>query len=427
MKRLYILLIAGLLSVSVLAGVIAFSPHAQPNPNEEATEATEMSKPEETAQDAGSVDQRLIGANTRFGFKLYAELARRSEGKNLFISPTSISMALAMTYNGAVAETKDAMAQTLEIQSLNHDELNRGFSALRAALTGTDAKVKLQIANSLWGKQSIRFNPDFIQRNRRFYGAEVTTLDFGDPASPGKINAWVKDKTAGKIDKIIDQIDPQAVLYLLNAIYFKGTWADEFKKSDTKDEPFKIAGSPSVPIMHQSGKYQYLENPKFQAVALPYGGNRASMYIFLPAEGSSLAEFHRSLTAQNWAQWMSQFAKLQGDIGVPRFKLEYEMLLNDPLKALGMGVAFDADRANFTGIADSSENISISRVKHKTFVDVNEEGTEAAAVTSVEMVTTSAIRVQKTFRMIVDRPFFFAIRDNQTGQVLFMGSVADPR
>jgi serpin B len=281
MKRFYILSIAGVLSVSVLAGVIAFSPHPQPGSPD--TEATEMSKTEETAQDAGSVDSRLIAANTKFGFKLYGELARQSEGRNLFISPASISMALAMTYNGALAETKRAMAQTLEIESLSNDDLNRGFSALRAALTGSDAKVKLQIANSLWAKQSVRFNPDFIQRNRQFFAAEVTSLDFGDPASPGKINSWVKDKTAGKIDKIIDQIDPMAVLYLLNAIYFKGTWADEFKKSDTKDEPFKITGNPTVPMMHQSGKYQYLENPKFQAIALPYGGGRTSMYIFLPA------------------------------------------------------------------------------------------------------------------------------------------------
>jgi serpin B len=275
----------------------------------------------------------------------------------------------------------------------------------------------------------VRFKPVFLQRNKQFFGAEITNLDFNDPSSPSKINSWVKDKTSGKIDKIIDQIDSMAVLYLINAIYFKGAWADEFKKADTKDEPFKTAGAdqPNVPMMHRSGSYRYVESEGFQAVSLPYGGGRVSMYVFLPSESSSLAEFQRSLTAQNWDQWMSRFVKTPGDLGLPRFKLEFEATLNDSLTSMGMGLAFDADRANFKGIADSSDNISISRVKHKTYCDVNEEGTEAAAVTSVEMVATSAMRPQKRFRMIVDRPFFFAIRDNETGTLLFMGSVVDPR
>jgi serpin B len=389
----------------------------------------EVAEPIESAparQDAGNVDRRLVTANTRFGFKLYSDLRNREPGKNTFVSPASVAMALAMTYNGAGAETKTAMARALEVDSVSLDELNRGFSALRAALASSDPKVKLEIANSLWGKQGVAFKPDFIDRNRRFFGAEVTNLDFGDPGAPGKINSWVKQKTHDKIDKIVDEIDPMTVLYLINAIYFKGAWSDEFKKTETKDEPFKaMGGDVRVPMMHQSDSYQHLDGKDFQAVSLPYGSGRVSMYVFLPSENSSLAEFQKSLTAENWDQWMTQFKKTPGDIGLPRFKLEFEATLNDTLKAMGMEIAFDPDRADFSGIADG-DRIYISRVKHKSFCEVNEEGTEAAAVTSVEMRTTSAMRPQKRFRMIVDRPFFFAIRDNQTGSVLFMGSVVKP-
>ena len=426
MKRVYIFSITSIVACSLLAAAVALSPR---KPAEEP--GKEIGQPKEadmTDQDTGPADPRMATANTGFGFKLYAQIAGRDQRGNTFISPSSIAMALAMTYNGAEAETKQAMAGALGFDSMTLDEINRGFAALRAALTGADAKVRLEVANSLWGREGVRFKAGFLQRNKQFFGAEITNLDFNDAGSPSKINSWVKDKTNGKIDKIIDQIDPMAVLYLINAIYFKGAWADEFKKPETRDEPFKLAGGrQNVPMMHQSGSYRYLENESFQAVSLPYGAGRVSMYVFLPAERSSLGEFQRGLTAGSWDQWMTRFVKTPGDVGLPRFKIEFETSLNDALQALGMGVAFDPNRANFRGVADSTDNVYVSGVKHKTFCEVNEEGTEAAAVTSVEMVATSAMRPQKRFRMMVDRPFFFAIRDNQTGAVLFMGSVLDPR
>jgi serine protease inhibitor len=377
---------------------------------------------------SAAVDSRLVSANTRFGFKLFAEVAKQSAGKNMLISPASVGLALAMTYIGAVGETKDAMARTLETQGLSHAELNQAYAQLRAALESADPKVQLNIANSLWAKKGITFNPDFIQRNKQFYGADVTTLDFGDPGAPATINSWVAGKTKGKIDKIVDTIDSQSILFLINAIYFKGKWAAEFDKAKTKEEFFTTAGGGQKrhPMMHQSGTYQYYERKDFQAVSLPYGAGPVSMYVFLPTKGTSLVEFQKKLTAANWEAWMKEFAETKGDIALPRFKVEYEIGLNDALKALGMGVAFDPDRANFSGMLQASQNAFISRVKHKAFAEVNEEGTEAAAVTSVEMRATAVMRPQRTFQMIVDHPFFCAIRDNKTGTVLFMGAINDP-
>ncbi|MEK6323693.1 MAG: serpin family protein [Acidobacteriota bacterium] len=395
------------------------------NNNQHGNTAMEDQKNKPTSD---TVDTRLVSANTRFGLKLFAEVAKQSAGKNVLISPASVGLALAMTYNGAVGETKEAMARALETQGMSHAELNRAYAQLKAALESADPKVQLNIANSLWAKKGITFNPEFLQRNKQFYGADVTTLAFDDPSAPATINSWVADKTKGKIEKIVDTIDPQSILFLINAIYFKGKWAAEFDKAKTKDEIFTTAAGQQKrhPLMHQSDNYRYYEGKDFQAVSLPYGAGRVSMYIFLPAKGTSLAGFQKNLTAANWEAWMKEFAETKGDIALPRFKVEYEIGLNDALKALGMGVAFDPQRANFTGIVQTSENAFISRVKHKTFAEVNEEGTEAAAATSVEISVTSVQIPRKSFQMIVDRPFFCAIRDNKTGTLLFMGSITDP-
>ena len=417
----------GLLILVALIGCSSISPSSAANQNQASNTETAM-EDQSKKEAGGSLDPRLVSANTRFGFNLLAELAKKDSGKNLFISPTSIGLALAMTYNGAVGETKAAMERALEIQGLNHSELNRAYLELRSALESPDPKVQLNVANSLWAKKDVTFNPDFLARDKRFYGAEVTTLDFNDPGAPATINAWVNDKTKGKIEKIVDRIDAQSILFLINAIYFKGAWAAEFDKTKTKDEQFTNAAGQQKqhPIMHQSGDYKYLEGKDFQAVSLPYGGGRVSMYIFLPAKGIRLEDFQKNLTAANWNTWLKQFAETKGEIGVPRFKIEYEVTLNEALAALGMGVAFDANRADFSGIAQGEDRVFISSVKHKTFAEVNEEGTEAAAVTSVEMRATSAMQPRKAFRMIVDRPFFCAIADNKSGTLLFMGAINNP-
>lgn len=377
-----------------------------------------------------AIDSKLVAAQTDFGFKLFSQILQQEANQNVFISPSSVSLALAMTYNGASGETQEAMAKALALQGMTLREINQGNAALIKSLETLEPDVKLSLANSLWARQGVDFRPEFLQRTQDFYSAKVTNLNFDDPAAKSVINDWVKQSTNGKIEEIIDQIKTDSVLFLINAIYFKGNWANEFSKEATEVRPFTLLNGSKKqhPLMLQSRKFQYFENNLFQSVNLPYGKGRLSMYVFLPKQGVTLQKLYDNLNAQNWQQWMQQFRRREGAVGLPRFKLEYETELNDTLKALGMEVAFDPDRADFSAMRSIPPNLSISKVKHKSFVDVNEEGTEAAAATSVEIIATSAIlEPEKPFRLIADRPFFFAIRDNQTGTVLFMGSVVEPK
>lgn len=410
---------AGIVLAGFLAGLISQKINAQNSPNPQ--------KPELTAQQPNpSVDTQLVEANTKFGFKLFSEILQQDSDKNVFISPTSVAIALAMTYNGASGETQAAMANALELQGMSLSDVNQANEALKTTLENADSDIQLSIANSLWARQGILFKPDFLQRNQEFYDAQVTDLDFANPEAKRIINNWVKENTNGKIPQIISEIQPDDVLFLINAIYFKGNWADKFDKDKTVERPFYLADGTQKqhPMMSQSGEYQYYEDDSVQAISLPYGKGRLSFYIFLPRETVSLDTFEQQLTPENWQQWMNLFGKRDGSIVLPRFKLEYEIQLNEALKALGMDVAFDR-RADFSNMTDA--DVLINQVKHKTFVEVNEEGTEAAAATSVGMVLTSATLPQTPFEMVVDRPFFCAIRDNQTGTILFMGSIREPQ
>lgn len=389
-------------------------PHAMPNPT-----PNPMSNP------SSAVDPRLVTANTRFGFQLLSQLIQQDAAENIMISPTSVAIALSMLYNGAAGNTQAAMANALELQGFSLQDLNQANAALQASLEQADPKVTLTIANSLWGRQGVTFNPDFLQRNQTFYNAEVATLDFNRPEAVSQINNWVNQNTAGKITEIIDRLDPEQILFLINAVYFKGNWTIQFNPEQTQDRPFQLldGSQKQHPLMVQQGNYAYYETDQFQAISLPYGNRRLSMYVFLPRPQSNLSDFYASLTPENWDSWMGQFNRRQGTIQLPRFKFEYESHLNAALSALGMGTIFAPGQADFSNLSDSE--IVVDQVKHKTFIEVNEEGTEAAAVTSIGIRATS-IDLTGPFEMVVDRPFFCAIRDNQTGTVLFMGSVVDP-
>ncbi|MBW4427668.1 MAG: serpin family protein [Nostoc desertorum CM1-VF14] len=373
-------------------------------------------------------DTRIVESSNKFGFKLFSEVLKDEKGeKNVFISPSSVAIALAMTYNGASGSTQQAMAKTLELQGMTLPEINSSYAAaLKQLLDTQDAKVQLSIANSLWANQDVSFAPDFLKRTQDFYQAKVSNLNFKDAAASTIINNWVEENTKGKITKIVETIQPNQVLFLINAIYFKGNWSNEFDKSQTAQYPFYITSGrrKQHPMMSQEGNYKYYESEQFQAVSLPYGKDgKVSFYIFLPKQNSNLKAFYQGLNIQNWEKWMTQFNEQKGFIRLPRFKTDYDVTLNDALKTLGMEEAFSS-KANFSGMG---KNFAISQVKHKTFVEVNEEGTEAAAATSVGIVTTSLREEPEPFRMIVDRPFFCAIRDNQTGNILFMGSIIEPQ
>jgi serine protease inhibitor len=373
------------------------------------------------------LDERLVTASTSFGFNLFDRIATQDVNKNIFISPSSVAIALSMTYNGASSETQHAIAKALELQGIKIEDVNDFNRNIQQLLANGDTNVELNIANSLWARKDIALEPTFLNKVKEFYQAKITNLNFNDPNSITTINAWVKQNTKNKIDKIVDRIDPDSMLFLINAVYFKGKWEIPFEKSLTKPQPFTIADGTKIqhPAMSRSGEYRYYDAPTFQAISLPYGSGRFSMEIFLPKPKSSLTEFQQQLTAKNWQDWSTKFTRKEGLIQLPRFKMEYEISLKNALQNMGMAIAFNPDKADFQNL--SKIKSFISDVKHKTFVDVNEEGTEAAAVTSVEMRVTSAMpNEEPPFRMIVDRPFFFTISDRQTGTIVFMGAIQNP-
>src|ERR1041384_1960606 len=316
----------------------------------------------------GQIDDRLRAANSRFAFKLYDQLLKQRAGQNTFVSPASIMLALAMTYNGADGTTRQAMARALEIEGMSLEDVNRAFADLKSALAPSDHKIQIKIANSLWARNGFVLNPAFIERNKQHYGAEVTSLDFSDPAAPDTINSWVNRNTEGKIQKIVDRIKPEDVLFLINAIYFKGQWQFEFKKENTKPDVFRLAGGErkQVPMMSQSGKFLYYKGKDFQSVALPYGTTGlVMMYVFLPDEQKGLDQFEKDLTPENWDIWTRSIRLTPGDLMLPRFKVEWESELNEPLAALGMAEAFD-ERADFSQMAklNPGTKLYISEVKH---------------------------------------------------------------
>jgi serine protease inhibitor len=411
------ILLAVIISLSALGFVVLFTikPIA-------ATADVAQTSP---IKQASTMNEKLVTANTKFGFKLFSEILKQNGNQNVFVSPTSVAIALNMTYNGASGSTEQAMAQTLQLQGMSLNEINIAQQSLSQTLANSDPKVQLSIANSLWARSGVAFKPEFLETIKEAYKARVTNLDFNNPNATSIINNWVNENTQGKIPTIVDQINPATVLFLINAVYFKGNWEKQFSKDATQELPFTLLDGKRKqhPLMSQSGRYRYAENELFQAISLPYGSGNLSMYVFLPKSNVTLQSFYSNLNYENWEQWLNRFNSREGSIVLPKFKLEYEIELKQTLQALGMGIAF-ADKADFSNMTSAS--VKIDEVKHKTFVEVNEEGTEAAAVTSVGIRVTSAMP-QQPFRMVVDRPFFFAIRDNRTGTVLFMGSIVEPK
>jgi len=370
-----------------------------------------------------NVDARLVAANTKFGFNLFNTLSKQQPNKNIFISPTSVALALSMTYNGVSGETKQEMTKVLELRGMTPQEINAANQNLQNSLQKNDPNVQVSIANSLWAKQGFSLKPEFLQINQEYYKANLSELDFTIPQEAlSIINNWVSQKTQGKIDQIVEEISPDQVLFLINAIYFKGNWKTPFDKSKTTNKTFYLTDSSSKqhPMMSQMGFYPCYATDTFKAVSLAYGKKGAlRIYIFLPNSNTNLATFSQQLTAENWDKWMQEFIEINGIIEIPRFKIEYELELKSTLKALGMAGIFDISKADFSAMTD--DNVAVDSVKHKTFVEVNEEGTEAGAVASI-LLTRGSI-----FKMNVNRPFFCAIRDDTTGTILFMGTILDPQ
>lgn len=370
----------------------------------------------------------LVEADNLFGIKLFKEVLKAEDPeKNVMISPLSVSLALAMTYNGADGDTKEAMEKTLELTGLTVDEINENYKMLIDALASVDPKVLMSIANSIWYKQTFEVEQDFIDVNQNYFYAEVSPLDFNDPEAVTTINNWVADKTNDKITEILDAIPADAVMYLINAIYFKGIWKYEFDESDTEEKPFYLSDGTTkdIPMMVQEGSFNYLSNDIMQAVEMQYGAGNYSMVILLPKYNKTLDDIIDQFSNDNWNKWLSELyeaGKVQ--IHLPKFKFEYKNLLNDELTNMDMGVAFDPDNADFSKI-NPAWQLFISRVIHKSFIEVNEEGTEAAAVTAVEISFTS-IGDETFIPFYVNQPFIFAIKEKYTNAIIFIGKVMEP-
>lgn len=369
--------------------------------------------------------EKAAQAYNAFGFDLLARTEKALPGQNLFLSPASAALAMAMVQNGAEGATRDEMAKTLRVEGLTPSQLNEADAALLDRLSDLDPKVQLRIANGIWTHKEASIRPDFTAVNQKYYHAEVAAADFANPETVQQINQWASRQTAGKINGILQPpLDPLLRLIVLNAIYFKGDWTIQFDKKLTRDLLFTLSDGRSAkrPRMSRSGTFDYYENADLQAVSLPYGGRKISMIVCLPKHG--LDAFVQNLNSRAWTGLLSSLASRKGRVELPRFKLEGEYDLTGTLAAMGMPRAFNRD-ADLSGI--SPERLFISWVKQKTYVDVNEEGTEAAAVTAVGVGRAMVVRQEPPpFELIVDRPFFVALRDNQTGLVLFLGTILDP-
>ncbi|HOO86005.1 MAG TPA: serpin family protein [Prolixibacteraceae bacterium] len=384
--------------------------------------ACNSTDPEPTNINLSLKSEQLVEADNAFGLDIFARLHQSEEG-NFNISPLSIAQALAMTYNGARGETKAAMEEALKKAGFTTDEINRSYQSLVNALLAADKKVMLEIAQSIWYRQNFEVIPDFIAVNQEYYNAEVSELDFGSPNALKTINGWIEDKTHGRIKDMIKEITPTNVMFLVNAVYFYGEWQRKFEKKETYKGNFTKADGKTVEVdmMGKTDSAMFFSNDLFSAIQLPYGHGNFNMTVMVPNAKNTCEQIVNELNAENWAKWTAQFSMMYDlNIALPKFKSEYEVKLNDVLAAMGMGVAFSIS-ADFSGITPGG-GIYIDYVQHNTFIEVDENGTEAAAATVVAMDKNSA----SPFFFRADKPFIYAITEKETGAILFIGKMANP-
>lgn len=366
----------------------------------------------------------LVESGNSFAFDIFSKVVEKEEqGSNIMISPLSISCALSMTLNGAKGETLEAMLEALRVNGLTPDEINVSYQKLTEALLSVDKRVKMQIANSVWSRDDFPVKEAFIDILETYYKAESLGFSAGDPQAPVIINAWIEDNTNGLIKEMIDEIPADVVMLLINAIYFKGMWKFQFDENDTDDLPFYKNGDVpvDVPTMSLQEKFMIYRGENFTMAELPYGQGNFVMDIILPDETGGIGTVLETLNETSFNAWVSEARETKIDLYLPRFKYEYKKELKDILTDMGMGIAFTG-QADFTNIADY--DLCINKVLHQSFIETNEEGTEAAAATVVMIELTSAPSLPAVFR--ADHPFIYIIRETTTNSVIFMGLVADP-
>ncbi len=370
---------------------------------------------------------KIVASDNQFGLELFQKINETdAEGKNIMISPLSVSLALAMAYNGAEGDTKKEMEDMLHKLNLTPDEINQSYKTLVDGLKSHDVNVTLQIANGIFYHQNFSVKSDFLNTNKNYYSAEVRALDFANSKNTLEtINGWVSDKTHEKIESILDVISPNDVMVLVNAVYFNGEWTYRFEKDNTADRVFfyEDGSNRNVPTMMIEEKFNYYQHDRFEMLELPYGGGKYSMLVFLPKEGVTVNQTIGMLTPGNIDLWTGQMQSWKKKVFLPKFEFKYDNGLNDELQSLGMVDAFLPEKANFKGITEAQQ-IFISEVIHKSYIKVDERGTEAAAVTGIAFETTSA---GPSNIFAVDHPFAFAIKEKDTNAILFIGKVIDPK
>ena len=425
MKKLF--LYAGLLALLVTAGCKSDGDEPIPEPKPKPTPGTtvdttrhitpvvpvELKKAEKVARD------------NAFTFDLFRAVRKHSTDANVFISPLSVSMALNMTLNGAAGTTADEMRAALRESDYSTADINAYSRELREALLRADPKTTIGIANSIWYRQGATVKAPFIEANRTYYDAEVQALDFSSPTIVGTINGWCAQKTNNKIKEIVKQVDPTTFMYLINAVYFKGAWTTRFEKKNTRSGDFRRAdgSTQTVQMMNLMDTFRYASSNVCDYLEMDYGNHAFSMVIMLPKDGKTTRDAMAALDGQTWAKAMESLAEAYVIVKLPRFKAECEYPMHEHiLPDMGMKLPFNPELADLSGIADIGAfgRLFISSVIHKTFVQVDEEGTEAAAVTSIDIVGSN----ESSF-FIVDRPFLFAIREKSTGVILFIGEIGE--
>ena len=364
---------------------------------------------------------RIVTASNNIGFKLLSELATERAERNVLISPLSVAFALCMLQNGAGGATRQALEDVLATHDFKLEESNNACLGLRSSLISSNSENLIKLANGLWAHQRLRFREDFARTVKHFYAADVRALDFNNPSSLTIINEWARVQTGGKIYPLLTRDDFSAVTecVMSAAVYFKGAWAQPFSVEDTHTAPFYLPGGRTreVLMMRQTALYQYYQRPEFQALGLPYGEGRLSMYVVLPSENSSPAELLRKIDSQIWEEWLTGMKEKQLALSLPRFKVEYETELDSHLSKVGLSKIFSSE-ADFTPMGLG--NHRVEKFKHKTMVEVNEEGAEAAAVSAVMLGRSLPTSVQ------FNRPFFWAIRDNRSRALIFTGLMLEP-
>ena len=366
---------------------------------------------------------KRVTQDNEFAFDLLKKTITASGETNVFVSPLSVSIALGMTWNGAIGTTKTEMEAALKMNGMSATDINDYYRIMLSTLPSIDPTTKLSIANSLWFRTGLEVKPDFLKVNSDYFNAYIKQMDFSQAWAKDTINNWCAKKTNNLIKNPLDKISPDAIMYLVNAIYFKGIWRKHFETKNTHEANFtnELGNQVKVNMMYQKDTFNFVQDDNAQYLDMPYGNNAFCMTVILPNDGKTIDNVLNYLTTDSWNNTIKYSQTKVVEVYFPRFKTQNKFLLNDPLKNMGMNLAF-TDNADFTNIANAP--LKITRVLHDTYVEVTEEGTEAAAVTIVEVGITSVLNAPiPVFR--VSKPFLFVIREKSTGVILFIGKMGN--